>query len=132
MLIIYIFTKNSNEDIGETSDEESELKNGRNTENRLHFFEKGHPQAKTLGHRYRKVERWPKYSAKRLPDVPQLCDESNMDDEERNVKREEYAKGVLIMFHPFRDLKGNLTFFYVLIKKLHLIKRYSFIARPFG
>ena len=70
-------------------------------------FEKGHPRQKTVGHRYRKIECWPKYSAKRLPDVEQLSHSSDLSFEERDAKREEYAQGVLIMFHPFRTQKGK-------------------------
>ncbi len=73
----------------------------------IFLFEKGHPRRKIVGHHYRKIERWPKYSAKRLPNVADLNENSSLDVEERNSKREEYAEGVLIMFHPFRELKGN-------------------------
>lgn len=52
------------------------------------------------------IARWPKYAAKLLPDVEQLADTYEIDHEERNVKQEEYAQGVLLMFHPFRKLEG--------------------------
>ena len=72
----------------------------------IYVFEEGHPGRQTTGHRYRMIARWPKYAAKLLPDVEQLAYTYEIDHEERNVKREEYAQGVLLMFHPFRKLEG--------------------------
>lgn len=90
-----------------TSDEDTENVGSEENKRQIYAFEKGHPRETTAGHRYRSVERWPKYSARRLPDLKQLEDNSNINEEERNVKREEYAQGILIMFYPFRTLKGN-------------------------
>ena len=78
-----------------------------NRNSRKFFFEKGHPRRQTIGHRYRKLERWPKFSGKRIPDVETLSDNSDLSNQERDSKREEYAQAVLLMFYPFRSLQGN-------------------------
>jgi hypothetical protein len=57
----------------------------------------------TEGHRERIDERWPKYLAKRLPVLKSLEDSSELLPEERQERREEYAKGVLTMFISFRE-----------------------------
>ena len=80
---------------------------GKKQTRKVYMIEKGHPRRKKVGHRCRKIERWPKYSAKRLPNVADLNESSSLEEEDRNSKREEYAEGVLIMFHPFRELKGS-------------------------
>ncbi len=75
-----------------------------------HRFLREHPLYQTYGHRQRTRRTWPKYSAKRLPDVVDLQDGSDLSDEDRNEKRELYVQGVLIMFYPFRkiaDLKED-------------------------
>lgn len=79
----------------------------KNTQN-LSNFEYGHPRAKTIGHRNRIVESWPAYSGKRLLDLNLLEENSNVNDLDRNAKREEYAKGVLVMFHHLRKLSGSI------------------------
>ncbi len=82
------------------------------------MFEKGHPRRKTTGHRVRKTERWPKYSAKRLPNVADLAENSSIPEDEKLLKREEYAQGALIMFYPFRELKGKSLRIKKIFKKL--------------
>jgi hypothetical protein len=75
-----------------------------------HRFLKQHPLYQTYEHRQRTRRTWPKYSAKRLPDLVDLQDGSNLSDEDRKEKRELYGQGVLIMFYPFRkiaDLKED-------------------------
>ena len=67
-------------------------------------FSNGHPLQETLGHRTRTVIHWPKYLAKRIPDLNDLGDDSFLLPEEREEKRSEYAKCVLTMFVPFRDM----------------------------
>ena len=69
----------------------------------IHRFSSSHPQHATQGHRARTNVHWTKYLAKRLPDQDDLEDNSNLTTEEREQRREEYAKGVLIMFLPFRE-----------------------------
>lgn len=80
-----------------------------NKSRKIFLFEKGHPRKKTHGHRNRKLYHWSHYSAKRLPDVELLNENSTMSTEELNAKREEYAQGALIMFYPFINLDGNGT-----------------------
>ena len=70
----------------------------------IHFFQEGHPLYETKGHRQRTRRTWPKYSAKRLPDLIDLQDDSDLTVEDRNERRELYGQGVLIMFHPFRKI----------------------------
>ena len=82
-------------------DNEDEPEHGENRE--INRFTNGHPQHATQGHRARTNVHWTKYLAKRLPDLDDLEDNSNLTSEEREQRREEYAKGVLIMFIPFRE-----------------------------
>ena len=70
----------------------------------IYKFVSGHPQQKTQGHRARTTIHWPRYLAARLPDLNDLKDDSYLDTEEREKRRSEYAKGVLTMFIPFRDI----------------------------
>ena len=70
----------------------------------IHNFVPGHPQQKTQGHRARTTIHWLRYLAARLPDLNDLKDDSYLDTEEREKRRTEYAKGVLTMFIPFRDI----------------------------
>jgi hypothetical protein len=53
-----------------------------------HRFLKQHRLYQTYGHRQRTRRTWPKYSAKRLPDLVDLQDGSDMSDEDRKEKRE--------------------------------------------
>jgi hypothetical protein len=81
------------------SDNDDELEPGPTHE--IHRFSGSHPQHATQGHRARTNVHWTKYLAKRLPDQDDLEDNSNLTTEEREQRRGEYAKGVLIMFVPF-------------------------------
>lgn len=88
----------SNQDSNE-EDEEPEQTTGR----QIYKFSAGHPQHKTQGHRDRTNIHWAKYLAKRLPDLDDLEEDSALLPEERDKRRDQYAKGVLIMFIPFRE-----------------------------
>ena len=81
-------------------DNEDEPEHGENRE--INRFTNGHPQHATQGHRARTNVHWTKNLAKRLPDLDDLEDNSNLTSEEREQRREEYAKKVLIMFVPLR------------------------------
>ena len=67
-------------------------------------FSNGHPLQETSGHRTRTVINWPKYLAKRIPDLNDLGDDSFLLPEEREEKRSQYAKSFLTMLVPFRDI----------------------------
>lgn len=69
-----------------------------------HRFQPSHPLYATHGHRERYRHRWPKYSAKTLPDILDLDNEKDIMIETRDEKRELYAQGVLIMFVSYRTL----------------------------
>jgi hypothetical protein len=72
-----------------------------------HRFQPDHPRFETHGHWERPHLHWPQYTAQRLPDVLDLCDDSEISAYERTSKRERYAEDVLIMFFPFRKLIGK-------------------------
>lgn len=74
----------------------------------IHEFDIAHPQYQTHGLRKRKKRQWPRYTAKRLPNVLNLQDNSNLNVTERDSLREVYAQGALLMFHPFRQLSGTI------------------------
>lgn len=73
----------------------------------IYVFQSGHPQKNTHGLRKRKHPRWPRYTAKRLPNAKHLEDDDQECSVERHAQRETYAQGVLIMFFPFRQLSGS-------------------------
>ena len=88
----------SNQDSNK-EDDEPEQTTGR----QIYKFSDGHLQHKTQGHRDRTNIHWAKYLAKRLPDLDDLEEDSALLPEERDQRRDQYAKGILIMFIPFRE-----------------------------
>jgi hypothetical protein len=74
----------------------------------IHKCSPDHPQHGTEGHRERMDVRWPKYVAKRLPDLKSLEDSSDLLPDERQERREEYPKGGLTIC-CWRNVVGRLS-----------------------
>ncbi|KAK4006923.1 hypothetical protein OUZ56_012078 [Daphnia magna] len=76
---------------------------GPSSTRKIYIFSPGHPQCRYQGHRARTVSHWTKYLAKRLPDLNDLEDGSNLLAEQREERRIEYAKGVLTIIQNFYE-----------------------------
>ena len=96
--------RNSENESEDETDAEVDVSRARS----IHNFLPGHPQADSSGHRNRTRKAWPKYSGRRLPDIDDLLDSSDILEKEKDEKRRYYAQGILVMFVPFRQLSDLL------------------------
>lgn len=74
--------------------------------NPLFAFQSNHPSYKTHGHCERPRAVWTRYLGKRLPDIKDFEKNNNdLSSEEIELRKEQYAQGILVMFYPFRELE---------------------------
>jgi hypothetical protein len=74
----------------------------------IHRFRPAHPRYATHGLARRTRLVWPRFSGRRLPDLLDIRENSDLLPHDRADKQERYAQGVLVMFMPFRELSDLL------------------------